>query len=88
MRQGVFDDLPGKGKPQQLVNLKFVPKEQRAAFMVLSNSGLLPPEMELRKEMADLQDQLPTASEEEKAAIIDQIREKKMYYDILMERRK
>ena len=86
--RGAFDDLPGKGKVQQLVDLRFIPPEQRAAFLVLRNSGSLPPEMELRKEIASLEEQLQTAMEEDKPGIIKAITEKKMFYDILMERRK
>jgi hypothetical protein len=86
--QGEFDDLPGKGKAQQLADLRFVSPEQRAAFLLLRNSGLLPPEMQLRKEIVTLEEKLQTAMEEDKPGIIKAITEKKMFYDILMERRK
>ncbi|MDF2857057.1 MAG: hypothetical protein K0Q87_2908 [Neobacillus sp.] len=86
--QGAFDDLPGKGKAQQLADLRFVPPEQRAAFLVLRNSGSLPPEMELRKEITKLEEQLQIATEQDKPGIMKAITEKKMFYDILMERRK
>ena len=66
MKQGAFDNLPGQGKPQQLIDLRFVPPEQRAAFLALGNSGSLPPEMELRKEIAKLEEELQTAVEAEK----------------------
>ena len=85
--QGAFNDLPGKGKVQQLADLRFIPPEQRAAFLVLRNSGSLPPEMELRKEIASLEEQLQIAMEEDKPGIIKAITEKRMFYDILMERR-
>lgn len=86
--QGAFDNLPGKGKTQQLADLRFIPPEQRAAFLALRNSGSLPPEMKLRKEIASLEEQLQIAMEEDKPDIIKAITEKKMFYDILMERRK
>lgn len=86
--QGTFDNLPGKGKAQELADLRFIPPEQRAAFLALRNSGLLPPEMELRKEIASLEEQLQIAKEEDKSGISKAITEKKMFYDILMERRK
>lgn len=87
MKQGSFNDLPGQGKPLQLTDLRFVPPEQRAAFLALKNSGSLPPEMELRKEIAGLEEALQAAAEEEKAAIRKKLTEKKMFYDVLMERR-
>lgn len=86
--QGAFDNLPGKGKAQRLTDLRFIPPEQRAAFLALRNSGSLPPEMELRKEIACLEEELQSAEEKDKPAIIKNITEKKMFYDILMERRK
>jgi len=88
MKQGTFENLPGQGKPLQLADLRFVPPEQRAAFLVVHNSGSLPPEMELRKEIADLEEKLKTAEEEERAVIQKKLTEKKMFYDVLMERRK
>lgn len=86
--QGAFDDLPGKGKAQQLTDLRFIPPDQRAAFLVLKNSGSLPPEMELRREITCLEEQLQSAEEKDKPTLIKTITEKKMFYDILMERRK
>ena len=86
--QGAFDDLPGKGKAQKLVDLRFIPPEERAAFLTLRNSGALPPEIELRKEIARLEEQLQIALEEDKPSIMKAITEKKMFFDILMERRK
>ena len=88
MKQGAFDNLPGQGKPQQLTDLRFVPPEQRAAFLALGNSGSLPPEMELRKEIAKMEEELQTAVEAEKTNIQKKLTEKKMFYDVLMERRK
>lgn len=88
MKQGAFNDLPGQGKPLQLTDLRFVPPEQRMAFFALRNSGSLPPEMELRKEIADLEEALQTAAAEEKTAIRKRLTEKRMFYDVLMERRK
>jgi hypothetical protein len=88
IKEGAFDDLPGKGKPQKLADLSFVPKDQRAAFLALRSLGSLPPEMELRKEIAGLEEKLQSASEENKATIQKEINEKKMFYNVIMERRK
>ncbi|MBP2643322.1 MAG: hypothetical protein H6Q67_1209 [Firmicutes bacterium] len=74
-----FDDLPGKGKAQQLADRRFIPPEQRAAFLALRNSGSLPLEMELRKEIASLEEPLQIAMEEDKPGIIKAITEKKMF---------
>jgi hypothetical protein len=73
--QGSFNDLPGKGKAQQLADMRFIPPEQRAIFWVLRNSGTLPPEMELRKEITNLEEQLQIATEQDKLGIIKAITE-------------
>lgn len=88
MKQGSFDDLPGKGKPQQLTDLRFISPEQRTAFLVRPNSDSLPPELELRKDIASLEEQLQSAKEEEKPALKKKLTESKMFYDVIMERRK
>ena len=88
IKEGTFENLPGKGKPQQLADLSFVPKDQRAAYLALRNLGSLPPEMELRKQITDLEEKVQFADEEDKADIQKEIREKKMFYDVIMERRK
>jgi len=87
IKQGTFENFPGKGKPQQLADLSFVPKDQRAAYLALRNLGSLPPEMELRKEITALEEKLQLANGKDKAAIQKEINEKKMS-DVIMERRK
>lgn len=45
-RQGVFEDLPGAGRPLDLDDDRLVPEEVRAAFRILKNAGFVPPEVE------------------------------------------
>lgn len=52
---GAFDNLEGEGKPLQIEDNPFVPKELRAAFKVLENSGYAPDWMTVAQEIdADL----------------------------------
>ena len=65
MERGEFDDLPGKGKPLRLDDDDpAVPEELRMAYRILSNAGLLPPEIELRKEILRLSDLLDAVHDE------------------------
>ena len=65
MERGEFDDLPGKGKPLNLGDDDpMVPEELRMAFRMLKNADLLPPELELRKEILRLQDLLDAVQDE------------------------
>ena len=54
IRDGAFDHLPGAGKPLDLEDDRLVPEDSRAAYRVLKNAGFVPPELESRREMADL----------------------------------
>ncbi len=51
---GELDDLPGQGQPLRLNDDRFVPEELRVAYRVLKNSGFLPAEVSLRKEIAGM----------------------------------
>ena len=53
-RDGAFDDLPGAGKPLALDDDRLVPEDLRMAYRILKNAGFVPPEIEERKEAADL----------------------------------
>jgi hypothetical protein len=65
LEEGVFDNLPGKGKPLRLDDDTFVPEELRLAYKILKNSGCLPVEMEMRKEIFSLRQLLDAAIDPE-----------------------
>jgi len=56
MEAGDFDDLTGKGHPLNLEEESHIPPELRMAYKILKNADCLPPELELRKEVVQLQD--------------------------------
>jgi hypothetical protein len=53
MERGEFDNLPGTGKPLALDDDSNVPPELRVAYRILKRSGFVPPEVELRREIAN-----------------------------------
>ncbi|MEZ0344841.1 MAG: DUF1992 domain-containing protein [Caldimicrobium sp.] len=55
MERGEFNDLELKGKPLELKEDPFVPEELKIAYRMLKNAGFLPKEVELRKEIAELE---------------------------------
>ena len=63
--QGAFDNLPGMGRPLQLEDDSHIPPELRMAYKVLRNSGCLPPEMQDRKDIANLVDMLEQCEDEQ-----------------------
>ena len=62
--QGAFDDLPGRGKPLVLDDNSSVPEELKAAYRLLKNAGYLPPEVELRTEISQVEDLLQQVEDE------------------------
>lgn len=56
--RGEFDDLPGAGKPQILDDDSMIPAELRVGYRLLKNAGFLPPELELRQQIRDVEDLL------------------------------
>ena len=51
LENGEFDNLPGQGKPLDLVDDAHVPPELRMAWRILKNAGCLPPELEAEREI-------------------------------------
>lgn len=67
LARGEFTDLPGRGQPLELSDDRLIAPELRTAYRLLKNAGCLPPELELRKQVRDLQDLLDGALAEEGA---------------------
>ncbi|GBF77568.1 hypothetical protein PA598K_06124 [Paenibacillus sp. 598K] len=88
MRNGEFDQLPGAGKPLKLNDDAAVPEELRASYKLLKNAGLLPEEMQLRKDMVRLGELLACCREDSDRVSLDrELSLKRMRYQSLMEAR-
>ena len=57
-QRGEFDNLTGSGKPLALDDDGHVAEELRLAHKILKNADCLPPEIELKKEIARTEDLL------------------------------
>lgn len=66
IERGEFDDLPGAGKPLDLDGDALVPEDLRVAYRILKNSGFLPPELQTRREIADVSTLLATLDDPDK----------------------
>jgi len=87
--RGDFDDLAGKGRPLVLEDLSAVPEDLRAGYLLLKNAGVLPEEMQLRKEMATLESLLDACADpQEQARLRRDLRWKTIRFRMLMERRR
>jgi Domain of unknown function (DUF1992) len=86
-RAGVFDDLPGKGKPLKLEDLSWVPEELRIGYHILKNAHVLPPEAELLKDIHTLEDLLKHVEDEgQRRALAKSIQFKMIRLDMLKRR--
>jgi hypothetical protein len=63
--KGDLDNLSGQGQPLHLDDNSFVPEELRVAYRLLKNSSLLPPGVNLRKEIAGVNQLLMEAVSED-----------------------
>lgn len=61
--QGVFENLPGAGKPLNLEEYFNTPEDQRMAFSILKNANCAPPEVEMMKEVSRLEHAIAEASD-------------------------
>ena len=64
VEKGEFDNLPGKGQPLKLEDDSHVPEELRLAYKILKNADFVPPEVQLRKEIRQMEDLLDDISDE------------------------
>ncbi len=88
LARGEFDNLPGQGKPQDHSDYFSMPEEDRLSYTVLKNSGYLPPEVELLKEIDGLRAQLAAGpSESERRYLAKQIDEKTLAFNLLQEQK-
>jgi len=93
MLKGDFEDLPGQGEPLKIDDLSRVPEELRASYILLKNAGVLPEEMQLQKEIVNLQNLLNSCYEDntddsEINSLRKKLNEKMLRYDMIMEKRK
>ena len=61
--RGEFDNLPGAGKALQLEDEALVPEELRSGYRLLKNAGYLPPAVQARHEIAEVEQLLQLAED-------------------------
>jgi len=86
IHNGEFENLRGKGKPLNLNYLDRVPPEMRMVYTVLKNSGFVPEEISLLREIGELREKLILGEDEEKKDNLNkQLMEKELKYNLLRE---
>ncbi|MBI9076182.1 MAG: DUF1992 domain-containing protein [Desulfatibacillum sp.] len=51
----MFDNLPGAGSPLDLDKDFQIPEDLRMVYRILKNAGCLPPELEVKKDIAHIE---------------------------------
>lgn len=72
--RGEFVNLAGAGKPLIFEDETWIPEDLRMAYRVLRNAGCIPPELELKKEIMNLQELIQTI-DDDRERIIRKVRE-------------
>jgi hypothetical protein len=87
IERGEFDDLLFHGKPIRLDDLAGVPEQLRMGYKILKNAGVLPEEMQLKKEIVSLKNLLDACYDEtERHALQQKMNEKTLRYNMMMEK--
>ncbi|MBW2505531.1 MAG: DUF1992 domain-containing protein [Deltaproteobacteria bacterium] len=64
IQKGQLDIEAWRNKPLPVPNDNMVPEELRMAYKILKNAGYLPPEIETKKEIQQIEDLLETCEDE------------------------
>jgi len=63
-KRGEFDGLPGMGEPLKIEDDSHIPEDLRLAYKILKNADCLPPELQLKKEIRQMEDMLDNIPDE------------------------
>ncbi|MEG6521635.1 DnaJ family domain-containing protein [Desulfotomaculum sp. 1211_IL3151] len=88
LNRGDFNDLPGSGKPLPLEDLSHIPEDLRAGYRILKNAGIVPEEIEIKKEIISLEKLINYCYDKnERNRLTKKLNEKILRFNILMEKR-
>jgi hypothetical protein len=89
IKNGEFDNLPGKGKPIEIEDLSNIPEQLRMGYILLKNAGMMTEEVELKKDLMTLEDLLSCCQDEEqREQLKKKWNEKMLRFNNLMKKRK
>ena len=77
MARGEFDNLSGAGKPLDLDAYFNTPEDLRMAFAMLKSNEFVPEEVEIFKEIAELDEKIKACSDEDERVKLETKREER-----------
>lgn len=90
IEKGHFKNLPGQGKPLILEPINpFEAKEDRVANKIIKNLGLLPQEVDLKREIDNLKQKIAECPDNENInQMKNRLQEINIRYNVIMEKRR
>lgn len=88
MQRGEFDNLAGTGKKLSLDEYFETPEDSRVGYALLKSTNFQPEEVRLLQEIANLEEKIRSSSDEEKIVLQKQLNDKRLSYNMLMDRMK
>ncbi len=87
IERGDFDNLSNKGKPLDLRAWKKTPEHLRMSYSVLKKAGVTPPEIQVKKDIADLKRKIAhEPDKDEKRRLTNKLNALMVTHAIRMER--
>ena len=87
IEEGEFDNLPGRGKPIIIEDLSAIPEHLRMVYLVLKSAGVIPEELQLRRQVMSLKNMIKTCFDSEERKILEKkLTETEIRYNLIMER--
>src|SRR6185503_4249591 len=80
-RQGALRDLPGSGLPLDFGDDPLIPEDLRMAYRILKNAGLVPEEVTMLREVAQLEALVRDAAGEEQTRALRRLELVRMRLD-------
>lgn len=89
MREGEFDNLPGRGKPVDLDDYFRTPEHLRVGFALLKSASLVPEEVQVMQEIGVLREQVQVCIDPMKRTQLQRrLNEKSVEFNMMLELRK
>jgi hypothetical protein len=89
MERGEFDNLAGYGRPLDLDAYFETPEDLRMAFSMLRSNTFVPAEVEIMKEVAELNVKLNASTEDpEREKLSERLNERRLALRLLLESRR
>jgi len=88
IQNGELDEVPLAGQPLDLREPPGVPEDLKASYRILKNAGVLPEEVELKRDICRLEDLIADCEDQDlRAAFRRDLSDKLLRFDLIMERR-